>query len=321
MLFHISSYSLIYLAAAAATALAAALAWKRRWVPGGMWLFLMILAAIEWTLADFMDVSSYGLAVKTLWGKISYFGSSSLAVFLLLFALEYTQRGKWITRRKVLLLMIVPALSWVVAFSNDWHHLLWSSFSYVSDTINVLIYAHGPLYWVITAYIYAVILAATWFLIGFAFRNSELYRLQSIGILTATLIPYLGELVYDFAPGALLGLDTSAIALSISGIILTFSLTRARGARNPGRAAPGRRDRAGCSRPGGGPEPGSSQIIRRKRTSLDRATSPQAVIARLRPGRRGRLGIPAGGHAQPGPAALSRNQAGQPFPSLRRQGR
>lgn len=226
MLFHISSYSLIYLAAAAATAVAAALAWKRRWVPGGMWLFLMILAAGEWTLADFMDVSSYGLAVKTLWGKISYFGSASIAVFLLLFALEYTQRGKWITRRKVLLLMIVPVLSWVVAFTNDWHHLLWSSFSYVSDTINVLIYAHGPLYWVITAYIYVLVLVATWFLIGFAFHSRELYRLQSIGILTATLFPYIGEMVYDFAPGVLPGLDTSAITLTISGIIFMVSLTR-----------------------------------------------------------------------------------------------
>ncbi|MGD0004396.1 MAG: histidine kinase N-terminal 7TM domain-containing protein [Anaerolineaceae bacterium] len=226
MLFHISDYSLVYLAAAVVTAVAATLAWKRRSVPGGMWLFLLILAAGEWTLADFMDVSSYGLAVKTLWGKISYFGSASIAVFLLLFALEFTHRGKWITRRRILWLMIVPALSWVVAFTNDWHHLLWSNFTYVSASANVLIYAHGPLYWVISVYIYVVALVATWFLIGFALHNRDLYRLQSIGILTATLIPYIGEIVYDFGPGVLPGLDTSAITLTISGIIFTVSLTR-----------------------------------------------------------------------------------------------
>ena len=226
MLFHISSYSLVYLAAGAVTLFTAALAWKRRSASGGMWLFLVVLAAGEWSMADFMDVSSFGLIVKTLWGKVSYLGSAPIAVFLLLFALEFTHRGKWITRRNVLLLMIIPVLSWVMAFTNDWHHLLWSSFSYVSVAANVLIYHHGPYYWVMTIYIYAAILAATWFMIGYALRSRELYRIQSVGMIIATLVPWIGELIYDFSPNVLPGLDISAITLTFSGIIFTVSLTR-----------------------------------------------------------------------------------------------
>jgi diguanylate cyclase (GGDEF)-like protein/PAS domain S-box-containing protein len=226
MLFHISSYSLVYLAAGLVTIMTASLAWKRRSATAGIWLFLAILAAGEWSMADFMDVSSYGLLVKTFWGKLSYIGSASIAVLLLLFALEFTHRGKCITRRKILLLMIVPVLSWGLAFTNDWHHLLWSSYSYVSASANVLIYHHGPLYWVMTGYIYTAILVATWFLIGFALRSRELYRIQSIGMIVATLVPWIGELVYDFVPGFLPGLDISAITLTFSGIIFTVSLTR-----------------------------------------------------------------------------------------------
>ncbi len=226
MLFHISSYSLVYLAAGLVTLFTASLAWKRRAASGGIWLFLAVLAAGEWSMADFMDVSSYGMIVKTFWGKLSYLGSASVAVLLLLFALEFTHRGKWITRRKVLLLMVVPVMSILVAFTNDWHHLLWSGFSYVSGSTNVLIYQHGPLYWAMTVYIYCVILVATWFLIAFALRSRELYLLQSIGIVVGTLIPVIGELVYDFFPGFLPGLDISAITLTFSGIIFTVSLTR-----------------------------------------------------------------------------------------------
>jgi diguanylate cyclase (GGDEF)-like protein/PAS domain S-box-containing protein len=226
MLFHISNYSLIYLSAGVVSLAAAALAWQRRSASGGTWLILAILAAGEWTLADFMDASSYGLAVKTMWGKFSYLGSTTIAVFLLLFALEFTHHGKWITRRKIMLLMIIPVLSWVVAFTNDWHHLLWTGYSYVSASANVLIYQHGPLYWVITGYILASVLAATWFLTGYALHSRELYRIQSIGLITAMLIPWIGELVYDFAPGLMPGLDTSAITLTLSGIIFTISLTR-----------------------------------------------------------------------------------------------
>jgi diguanylate cyclase (GGDEF)-like protein/PAS domain S-box-containing protein len=226
MLFHISSYSLVYLAAGVVTLFSASLARKRRSASGGIWLLLVVLAAGEWSMADFMDVSSYGLIVKTFWGKLSYLGSASIAVFLLLFALEFTHRGKWITRRKIALLMIVPVLSWILAFTNDWHHWLWSGYSYVSASTNVLIYHHGPLYWVMTSYIYALILTATWFMIGYALRSRELYRIQSIGMIIAILIPWIGELIYDFAPQTLPGLDISAITLTLAGIVFTLTLTR-----------------------------------------------------------------------------------------------
>ena len=132
MFFHVSSYSLIYLAAGLVTIMLRVAGLETPPASGGIWLFLVVLAAGEWSMADFMDVSSYGMIVKTFWGKSSYLGSASIAVFLLLFALEFTHRGKWITRRRVLLLMIVPVASWVMAFTNDWHHLMWSDYSYVS---------------------------------------------------------------------------------------------------------------------------------------------------------------------------------------------
>jgi glucose dehydrogenase len=65
MLFHVSSYSLVYLAAGLVTFVTGSLAWKRRLASGGIWLFLAILAAGIWSMADFMDASSYGMLVKT----------------------------------------------------------------------------------------------------------------------------------------------------------------------------------------------------------------------------------------------------------------
>jgi GGDEF domain-containing protein len=52
MLLHISSYNLVYLAAGVVTAVAATLVWKRRSVPGGMWLFLLLLAR----LLDYLNI-------------------------------------------------------------------------------------------------------------------------------------------------------------------------------------------------------------------------------------------------------------------------
>jgi diguanylate cyclase (GGDEF)-like protein/PAS domain S-box-containing protein len=226
MILQLSIFTLFYIAATLVASVTAILAWRRRSVPGGMWLFLMVMAAIAWTLADALDVSSVGLTSKILWGKMSYLGSATIDVFLLLFAFEYTHRAKWVTRRNVILLFAIPVLSILAAFTNDSHHLLWNDFTFTPENPIILIYHHGPLYWFFTAYIYATILLAAFLLVNFALNSRELYRYQSAVIITAILIPFTAELVYDFVPGFYPGLDISAVSLTLSGAFFTVNMLR-----------------------------------------------------------------------------------------------
>lgn len=194
--------------------------------PGILWLFLMLAAMIEWTLCDALEQSVVEFSGHLFWSQMSYFGSTTLSVFLLLFALEYTGRKSWLTRRTIPLLFILPAVITIAAFTNDWHHLIWPGFSIV-DGNHLFIYLHGPLYWLITVYSFALLAIATIALARFAIRNRSLYRYQSAGIILAILIPWAASIVYDAAPSLFPGLSSS-LALVVSGVILTVCILQFR---------------------------------------------------------------------------------------------
>jgi len=223
--YEVTPYALVYLSATLVSVGAAYFVWHRRAAPGGVWLFAMLIAIIGWTFADALDVSATTLGGHLLWGKVSYLGSSTVAVFLLLFAVEYTNRAKWVTPATVVALFVVPVLSIVAVFTNDWHGLIWSGYSPVAGS-NIIVYHHAVLYWVKAAFIYGVAAAAAVVLVGFAMRTRQTYRYQAIAILTAVTLPLAGELIYDFTPGLLPGLDTAAITLTLSGAILALTMWR-----------------------------------------------------------------------------------------------
>ena len=222
MAYGFSVYSVVYLIATSIALVATVLAWQRRYAPGGLWLLLTLVAGVEWTLASALEASSQTLPAHILWSQVGYFGAYPIVVFLLLFALEYSgrPRARPIT---IAALMIVPAIAIVAAFTNQWHHLIWSGFSASAKVPDLIVYQHGFLYWVVTGYAYALLLLASVVLAAFAVRNRDLYRYQSAAVLVAVLIPWVAEVVYDVAPGFIPGVDPS-VTLSISAAILTVGM-------------------------------------------------------------------------------------------------
>jgi hypothetical protein len=90
-------YSLIFLGTVLVATVAAMAAWYRRHAPGGLVLFLMLVAVFLWNLAGMMEVSAVGLGDKIIWSKIMYLGAHTTPPLFLIFALDYTHRRKWLT--------------------------------------------------------------------------------------------------------------------------------------------------------------------------------------------------------------------------------
>jgi len=226
--YQLSTYSLIYLVAAALAVAAAVFVRSRRSSPAALWLFLLLLALAERAAADALDVSAIGLANKVLWGKVSWIGSATIAVLLFTCVLEYVRLGSWLTPRRIAALFVVPALEVVAVFTNEWHHLVWTGFTFAVGVSNVLIYHHGPLFWASMAYTFILFAISAAFLLRFAWGTRRTSRFQSAAILMAIAIPVAGEIVYDLSPGSLRGLDVAAITFTLTGAILIFSVLRLR---------------------------------------------------------------------------------------------
>jgi diguanylate cyclase (GGDEF)-like protein len=220
--FQFSGYTLLYVAASSVSAVAAYSAFRIRRAPGGWWLFLMAVATAVWSLADAFDYSSVALAGHVTAAQFAYLGSTA-PVFFLLFALQYSGRARGSMGWRTAILFVVPLASIVAAFTNRFHHLLWPGFTMLAGRPNIVVYQHGPVFWVVTLYSLALALVATLLLVDTAVRAHGIYRTQGTAIVVGAVFPWVGGVVYLAAPGWLVGLDP-ALTFTVTGAILAWAI-------------------------------------------------------------------------------------------------
>jgi len=225
MEFAFSAYTLVYAAAALVSVLAAAFAWMRRRAPGGVWLAAMSLACAIWAIAVGLDYSSTVIPQHVFWGQVSYLGATTAPVFFFVFAFAYVGTSGWQRPRRVAMLLAIPVCAIVMAFTNDSHHLVWPGFSLVAGQPNLIIYSHGPAYWVVTLYGLALTLVASVRLMSVVFAARTLYLAQGVAIGFAVLLPWVAQIGYSVAPGVLPGADPS-VTLSFTSAVLSFTMLR-----------------------------------------------------------------------------------------------
>ena len=217
-------YEIVYLFTMLITAWAASAIWHRRSGPGGLALFIMMLAILEWNFCGFMEVFSGSPAGNIFWSRIGYLGSWTAQPLFLIFVLGYTQHQKWVTPRKIALLFIMPVITILLVMTNDLHHQIWSGF--IPSPEGHVTYLHGAWFWVSVVYINAVMLLGTTLLLRFIRHTRELYRYQNLWLLLASIFPWVGFGLYVSPINPLPSLDITAISFAATGAVLVYIIAR-----------------------------------------------------------------------------------------------
>ncbi len=213
---------------AIATAICSALAlyvWQRRRVPGGYYFALFLAAAAVWALASALENSVADMPSKILFSKLSYLGVATVAPLWLLFTLDYGRRSRWLRSRWLPLIWAVPAATIVLAFTNEWHNLIWTSITPVSAVPGAtLVYNHGPAVWVHMTYAYVLLLGGSVILLDAALRSFRQSRLPMATMVLGILIPLAANILYGTSLNPFTGLDITPLAFTISGLLFTWAI-------------------------------------------------------------------------------------------------
>jgi len=206
--------------------IAAYFALRLRDKPGGLPLGLLMLAVAEWSFALALESAAVGIPAKIFWSKVEYLGITSSPVLLLMFAWEFAHQRKWQNRHR-LILWIIPIITLGLSTTNEWHHLIWTSFtpSPIPGS-NTIIYGHGTWFWIAVTYFYLVLCTASVLLIRTALNFRHLYRRQVVVLLVSMIPPWAGNVLYVFELGPVPGQDLTPIGFALTGIMLTWSFKR-----------------------------------------------------------------------------------------------
>ena len=158
-----------------------------------------------------------------------YLGILSMPSLFLLFVLRLTQNDRWLTQRNLVLLFIQPAVSLLLLWTNDLHHLYYKSIETSATNQKILIESvRGPWYVVNTVYSYGVIVLALGVLFYSAMRLGPLFRKQHRLILIGSAIPWISSIFNELNFTAFRGFDLTPVTFGITGILFTFAVLRTR---------------------------------------------------------------------------------------------
>lgn len=138
-----------------------------------------------------------------------YIGSCFLPVAFLFIAITFAKTKIKFTK-KYILLFIIPILSLLMLWTNDFHHLFYKVYS-----INFSQTVYGPYFYVSTVYTYTLYVISLFYLMAYSAKNSGFFSKQAILIFIGCFIP----LVTNFL--GLFGVISSSIY--ITPITFTFA--------------------------------------------------------------------------------------------------
>ncbi|MCZ3364581.1 sensor histidine kinase [Methanobacterium veterum] len=187
-------------------------------------IFFMI-SIFLWCLGAGMEFFSIAIWAKVFWIKVTYFGVATVAPLWFIFVLNYANYEKYLKPTYIRLLFLIPAIIIIMAFTNEWHGLLWPNIIPTSSQPGaVLIYEHGPIFFINMIYSFSLTIIGLIILIKTLIKSSRKYRQQISILIMVGLIPLIFSSLYAFHVLPIVGLDFSPFALVIAGMLLALSI-------------------------------------------------------------------------------------------------
>lgn len=228
MTLQVDYYVLSLFLGALVAGVVAVVAARRTVTSMGRALVTLMAAVFVWSFFAAFEAAVPVSAAKILLSKIEYLGIASTPLLMFLFALKFSQSGSPLKKGRAAALWIVPALTFLLAATNEAHELIWSGFSQAPRAgPRLLLYEHGPFFWVHVGYSYLLLFATTALLLLAYFRFKGIHRKQAVALLLSFPWPWLGNALYLAGiPGGKTGHDFTPVGFAIAGLFLLGAMFR-----------------------------------------------------------------------------------------------
>lgn len=202
---------------------------RRRSMPGMLAFAVMTAGLAWWSVWYNAEIILPGLLLKIWMTRFEYIGIVWVPFGWALFALAYTGRDKWLTRRWVISLAIIPILTIIFAFTNDFHQLFYTSAVLNNNgPLSIVDASYGAAWYLNFVYAYLMMLTGTVALLVGVFTFPRAYWFQQALLVLSPLVPWISNALYILRISPIPQLDLSPIAFTFSATILAADIFRFR---------------------------------------------------------------------------------------------
>lgn len=186
-------------------------------------LAAMMFAVAAWAVPHAISFGSADVREVAFWIRLLYPGAVTAPVLYLVVALRYAGHDRWLSRRTIAALGLIPVITVATVWTNPAHGLVWQSLAVATvHDATVLVPEYGPWYWVNLGYLYLVTIVGLLVLVAVVVRSESLYRKQAMLMVVGGLVPLATNVAFTFAAEGSRTIDLTTTALAVSW--LTFAL-------------------------------------------------------------------------------------------------
>ncbi len=222
---YFSPFALLPLLAGGISLVVCLYAWERRAMTAASGLAALMVATGTWSLADALTRSAANLHTALLTSRVEYVGIVLTPFALLVLGLQLSGRGHWIRPRTLLVLLLEPAITLGLVWTNDAHQLVWASVDVSPPGEAFLLHFHyGAWFWVHAAYSYTVLAFGTLLTLRSLLRSNTLYRQQAVALLVSVMAPWVLNAAYVLRLSVFGQVDLTPVGFSVSGVVFAWSV-------------------------------------------------------------------------------------------------
>jgi PAS domain S-box-containing protein len=187
-------------------------------------IFIMLCMSL-WSVNYAFEVGLMDIELKYLFARFEYIGIAFVPVAWFLFAVEYSGECKEFVRKHEKAFFMLPLLAIFSMLTNNFHRMHFESYYLdISGGFPLLVFIHGPFFWVFYAYSLIFILLGIFFFFKQFIHSTAPYRVQAGIALTAACIPVLGNILHIADIGPFAFFDPTPFTFIITGLILFWGI-------------------------------------------------------------------------------------------------
>ena len=218
-------YSLLFLSSSLVSFFVAYLAWQRKGERGAFELALLMLSAGMWAFFVIFETAAPTIELKILWSKIAYTGALTSPLFYFLFVMRFVGKDKYLTKKWVFALSLVPLVVFILTISNEYHHLIWIGYAPICEKTNLTQYFHGIGFWLGNlTYSYLLLFFSSLYLYRFVIIQISAFKRQARIIFMASLCPWIASFFYVADINLVPGFDLVPLSMIFSGTLMAIGI-------------------------------------------------------------------------------------------------
>lgn len=187
---------------------------------------MLLLCTGVYSLFYAFEISSTTAQDTLMFRKLEFIGAAWIPAFFLLFSISYTGRKKRLAIYEIASILIIPIITVVFVFTNDFHNLYYSEIQMeTKGIVPMLIIKYQPWHWVQQLYSVICILISIAILSNMWLGSSPAFRKQTSIVIVGFMVPFftlLASLSRILSPG----IDPFPFSLIFSSLLVFIGLTR-----------------------------------------------------------------------------------------------